>query len=976
MHEFEVEEIKNNVFDSIENCKTLLQGENMINALMVNIRSIKKHWDTLMAMINDILDDLQLLILLETNITEDELQLFEMNDFNVVAKCRETRSGGGIAVYYRKNLDINILQSTSFLSTESLIIEFPINHQKFIVAVFYRPPSNSITDFNSELESWLISKDKILNKKNIIILGDINIDTLNDKRKSTTIEYLNILNSTGIQMGIKTPTREELLNNNIVSSCIDHIGTRLKPELIDTFVIQSKIADHYFIGFRIKSHKEFKKTNPTIKKTIDIISDKKVNTLIQNFNWGKYLTINNPTLLYSQIESNFNIIYKEATIKINITKQRNYQPWLNETIKQNIEKKNTLWSKLKRNPNNTIIRTEYIKQRNHLTNIIRKEKRSYYFNKIQSHTGDMKNTWDTVNEILNARRKSTLETIKNNFKIEDDNYLGLCNKFNEFFHNNIELLNKNIMMNKFDISDHIKTSTKTERNTSLYMTKMDMDTIENIINNLNTTASPGIDNIKPKHIKINVEHIKHILLHLYNLILKSNKIPDKMKTTILKPIYKNGKKDEPVNYRPIGAISVIMKILEYGIHNKVMKYCVENKIFNPSQYGFIPGKSTTQLLEKVAHSINLALDNRQVVPAILLDLTKAFDTIHHSTLIEKLQRIGIRGPTLELFQNYFINRHTIVKLGHTCSIQKPQKYGIIQGSPLAPLLFNLYINDLQDYKLKGQIYNYADDTIIMHPHKNLRIAIDHLQSDLNILTQYFHNNHIHINNQKTKTIVFRNPKIQCNVIDETNRIVSHEYTCYNGNSICNCTKIRHSDYIKYLGLFFDSNMKWSTHTQILTKKLRILAYRCFQLRDLITTEAKRTIYFSLVESQLRYGITVYGHAPQYFLNPIITTINRIHRTFFTGINIKTLGILNFKNLQKYVIIVKYYFNEKYRNARTINYSIRQRRYTPGNYNTSLGMNNPEYFVPVLLNNLPINLRSLRTYSEVKKLIKSHLLNSS
>jgi exonuclease III len=208
MYEFEIEEIKNNVFDSIEDCKILLQGENnSINTLMINIRSMRRNWDTLMGMISNILIHIHLLILLEINVKEDELKLFEINDFNIIAKCREAQSGGGIAIYYRNYINVNILDS-AFYSTESLILELSIEYQKIIIAAFYRPPSSSILDFNRELENWLTT-DKINNNKNLIVLGDINIDIINNHNKSTTVEYLNILNSMGIQMCIKTPTREE-----------------------------------------------------------------------------------------------------------------------------------------------------------------------------------------------------------------------------------------------------------------------------------------------------------------------------------------------------------------------------------------------------------------------------------------------------------------------------------------------------------------------------------------------------------------------------------------------------------------------------------------------------------------------------------------------------------------------------------------------------------------------------------------------
>jgi hypothetical protein len=963
------QEIKCHNFNSIEEYKSSLNETNSFNCLAVNIRSIRKHWDTLLSALNETLDKLHLLILIEINITEDELTLYNITDFNKVAHCRESRRGGGIMIFYKENLNINVMQS-NFTTAETLILETTIHNSKHTVGVFYRPPATNITEFNQQLEDWLNSNE-IINRKKLIMLGDLNLDTKNSARSTTISEYVEILNTKGLQLGITAGTREEIYNNNLTSTCIDHVNTRIHPNLIETIIIRTKIADHYFTGFKILSTI----SKEAVPKTIEIISNKITTELIKKKNWNEYLNLCDPNAIYDKLVQDFNNIYKKATIKINKQSGRISQPWFNENIKQNIQRKDMLWSQLKTSPNNSSIRAEYKTQRNHVTNLIRKEKRNYYFHKISTHTGDIKHTWNTVNEILNNKKKTLDEIITNHFKIDDTQLPDLCNKFNGSFNTKVEEMNKNRTNTEVNIELNTRKILETQICTSMLFKNLEMNTLQKIVQKLNPTASPGIDNIRPKHIKDNFEIIKKTLLHLYRQIIKTGKIPRKMKTTLLKPIYKSGPKTDPTNYRPIGAISVIMKILEYIIHNNIMEYCIKNQIFNKNQFGFIPGKSTTKLLETVTYGINTQLDKRNFVLAVLLDLTKAFDTLQHSIIIQKLKNIGIGGPLLTLFKNYLNDRQTVVRIKKTDSLPMVQKYGVIQGSPLAPLLFNIYINDIQHCNFRGQIYNYADDTILLLAHKNLTLAVKNMQHDLNLITTYFHNNFIHINTKKTKAIIFRNPKLNIDILNPINQITSHEIKCYTTNVICNCPKLQYSDSVKYLGLNFDSNMKWYSHTQNLLKKLRIIAYKCYQLKELVPTSTKRIIYFSLIESQLRYGISIYGHAPMYFLTPIIRTVNRINRIFFEGINPKTLGILSLTNLRTYTILLSFYFDNQYRNVNDNQYNTRHTRFiTPQNY-TEIGKQIPEYFVPAILNNLPPNLRHFDTYSQMKTEIKKYLLDT-
>lgn len=401
--------------------------------------------------------------------------------------------------------------------------------------------------------------------------------------------------------------------------------------------------------------------------------------------------------------------------------------------------------------------------------MIRKEKRNYYFKKFNEVSGSSKYSWQLVNELLNKKTKnSTYETIKNNFKITEPEIPQLANNFNNYFKNHIDRLNNNITGPPFNIN--IKNDTTP--NTNILLQKLSMETLQKIINNLNSNAAPGPDEIRPKHIKIKCNSMHETILQLINTIITTCTIPEKMKSTHIKPIYKSGTKNKIENYRPIGAVNVLLKILEYHIHQQISKYCIEQSLLNPHQYGFTTGKSTTQLLQKVIDTINRSLDNNKTAIGISIDLTRAFDTINYNILQQKLIKLGITNTFLKLIDNYLCNRKVSVKLGNHTSHHIIQKNGVVQGSILAPLLFNIYINDINTLTLNGKIYSYADDTFIINIHKKSNVAIQNTQTDINNLTKYFFNNNIHINPSKSKAIKFSLTRAH----EQTNNIISHTHT--------------------------------------------------------------------------------------------------------------------------------------------------------------------------------------------------------
>lgn len=309
-----------------------------------------------------------------------------------------------------------------------------------------------------------------------------------------------------------------------------------------------------------------------------------------------------------------------------------------------------------------------------------------------------------INQCLNTKVKPTiLENIKNNFNIEtDEDFTNITEELKHYFKNIIEEIQTDMTDEPLDLSENMNVGYyNMGESMSMYFKDIDESLLLNAVNKLNNNSAPGPDKIRPKDIKSNIFHLKLILVHSIKRILETGVIPEDLKITNLRPIFKNGSKRHLSCYRPIGRISVIIKILEYYINDQLNTYLRINNIINQTQYGFIKDKSTIGLLEKLTSDINCALNNCNLVIALTTDLTKAFDLVNYDTMLQKLRNIGIGGKLYRFFDDYFKKRKLRVSIGHYMSNTYEQTCGLIQGSILSPSLFNIYVNDLSSIKLNS-----------------------------------------------------------------------------------------------------------------------------------------------------------------------------------------------------------------------------------------------------------------------------------
>ena len=201
-----------------------------------------------------------------------------------------------------------------------------------------------------------------------------------------------------------------------------------------------------------------------------------------------------------------------------------------------------------------------------------------------------------------------------------------------------------------------------------------------------------------------------VLTKLFNRSLRSSTFPNIWKSGKVSALFISGDRSDPNNYRPITILPTVSKILEKAVHSQVYSYLEENQISTPKQFGFRPKLSTEIAL---AHFTDTILGNMDK-GAVFLDLSKAFDTVNHTRLFDKLQSTGFSSHTVKWFQSYLTNRKQVTAIVNQTPSSKPLPIGVPQGSVLGPLLFLVYVNNLPLHVSHCEMSLYADDTVIYY----------------------------------------------------------------------------------------------------------------------------------------------------------------------------------------------------------------------------------------------------------------------
>lgn len=331
-----------------------------------------------------------------------------------------------------------------------------------------------------------------------------------------------------------------------------------------------------------------------------------------------------------------------------------------------------------------------------------------------------------------------------------------------------------------------------------------------------------------------------VLVHIYNSSFTSGIFLDDLKIARVTPIYKAGDKREFKNHRPVSVLNSFSKILEKLMSNRVHDFCQNYNIFIPEQYGFRMDKSTELALISFTNDVLTSFDRRTYTVATFLDLSKAFDTVDHEILSHKLEHYGIS------FQSFLSNRKQFVQYKNTSSKTLSIVYGVPQGSILGPLLFLLYVNDVTHSSPLSKFILFADDCTLYKSNTDLPLLISQMNQELFLLGKWIRSNKPALNIDKTNYIIFhRNKHMPANL----------EYLRINRAVIKQVFSTR------FLGVIVDDKISWSMHIKTVCNKVNKMCGIMQLTSHLLTKEARRHVYHTLLYPSITYCNTVWAKVP-------------------------------------------------------------------------------------------------------------------
>ena len=779
----------------------------------------------------------------------NELELEGFHAPFIQAPARASNRGGGLAIYINKKLcefsDIQVKPDLSYRE-DAEIGEFQVieishkGHKNSVICNLYRSPNGKLSSFIDKLENTL-SKLARHRNKNIFLLGDSNIDLLDYGRIDNVTKYVDLLGEHGFAPVISRPTR--ITNHS--ATIIDHIFINNCHAITKSGIITESLSDHLatFVGIILDSNRvSCKLQDDPLELLTRVINDENIAKFeeeISATDWNFLHSISTADAKFNAFEKKYEEIYNKhfplKTKKPN--RRKNVKPWILEWLQLACDRKNKLYCQFVKEPTSENEVT-YKKMKKFVEKHIKLAKKKYYNAYFKKYAGNSKKQWQMINSLINKKRKGKVKINKIRYNGSDiTNPQEIADSFNDYFCNIAEKIKA-----ESGLSGGVGPAAHFLPQASRCAFDMELEDsspseVASIIKDLKNKSTSDMGIMPLKSVG---NMLSPVISHVISSSLKEGSFPEKLKLAKVVPLHKGGSRIDVTNYRPISLLSCFSKIFEKVMQARLVKHLKTRNILYDSQYGFRAGHSCEHALLEAQNKIHRALEKKQVTALLLLDFSKAFDTVDSEILLHKLEHYGVRGLCLAWFKSYLTSRRQYVHVNDRDSAIMDLKYGVPQGSILGPILFIIYINDLPNISTLAHSIFFADDA-------NLIISADtyaELNNLVNIVVNtiltWVANNGLKLNVDKTKYMIF------------TNKRREDIHVSIDGN------RLKKSEHERFLGVIIDSKLNWTQHIKHLKTKISRNAGVMYKLKGIIPHAASKMLYNSLIQSHLYYCATVWG----------------------------------------------------------------------------------------------------------------------
>ena len=781
----------------------------------------------------------------ERSIKDYEIPNYTLHPVNLLNNV-----GRGIAVYTHQSLDKSTIQIKSNQEFEEVcLLEIRLRGgDTLLFACCYRSPTTS--DSSNGNNDNLIRLMKCVSLKkysHICMVGDFNYKSIDWStwksrlgENSQEARFIEGVRDAYLYQHVESPTRKR---GEDEPSILDLVFTNEEMQVSEiTHGAPLGKSDHVVLSFRFHCYIDFtKKKDRYVFEKGDYTAmrdSESVKIWREEFLKSTKYNKNNVEAMWTSLKTQLHHLTK---LFVPLEKASSQLTWkdkgsipINEKTREAIKKKEKShrhWMSAKRGKlDNDASRRQYNRDRNKVTTLLRKAKRTFERDIAMKAKTEPKAFWGHTRRKL--KTKTGVAPLLSDPK--DINSM----KFDETEKANLLLSQYSKVFTEEPEGDIPRIAQRTSEMIPDLIITVEM--VLDVLKKVNVNKSCGPDNLHPRLLLELADIIALPVTILFNATLKEGKLPKDWKMAYITGIFKKGSRHLPENYRPISLTSILCKMMERLVRDSVVTHLLEKGLLSKRQFGFISGRSTaTQLLYYLDECLEKTA-NGNVVDAIYLDFSKAFDTVPHRRLLGKLESYGIQGDTLNWIRSFLHDRTQQVVVNGSMSNIAPVISGIPQGTVLGPVLFVIYINDLLD-DVSSDGLMFADDTKIFRQISSLEDAL-HLQDDLKKMEKW----------SDTWLLKFNAEKCHVLTLGKFEDIVhAHQYT------ICN-NELEHVSSEKDLGVTIDEELKFEEH---IMRKVQIANGIVGQIRrsfSFLDAETFRRIYVAFVRPHLEYCQAVWS----------------------------------------------------------------------------------------------------------------------
>lgn len=767
--------------------------------------------------------------------------------------CKLKRMPNAVDVESENEDNVNVNDDNKYGKIEQLFIEIFSKTKKLLLGVVYRPNKRI------KMGDWLTKLTTIsMGYSDVILVGDFNNNILVDK------DLMESMISIGLQLvNSSTPTHFTKTTNTLLDLCfINKMSSLLLFDQLSASLFSKHDIIVLVYDFDVDDH------NPKVITYRDFrnIDYQSLETDLCTVPWNEIFYMPSVDEQIVFLHHNITVLY-EKYIRLRKKIIRCEHPWFSNEIKLLIEERNSAYTRWKRFKTDELHAIFKILRRK-VNAKIKIAKSKFYEDKFKSAVCSKKK-WKEI---------KNMGVVSNNNNV---NNITDVNRLNHTFVNipmpDADVNHYNdLFTTSYSTSDsHINNSFSDNNNHNMlfeFIPFTQEDVLETFLSI--KSNSVGHDGIHPKFIKLILTYILPHVTHLLNTIVTTSKFPTIWKHAKIIPIPKSDK-----DYRPIAILPYLSKVFERLVHVQMSSYLYNNSLLTDRQSGFKPKHSCITTLVDVSEDIRAEMDNKKITFLVLLDHSKAFDTVDHSILCLKLKYMFNFSPTaIKLISSYLYGRSQSVYHGSEVSISYPVPRGVPQGSILGPLLYAIYSNDLPSQLQHCSVQMYADDVQLYISCKPTDVTncIHKLNQDLTRIANWASTNGLCLNSKKSKAMIIGNTNLVSSILPPI--------------QISN-SPIEIVETARNLGVIFNKNLDWSDHINAICGKTFSMLRNLWMTQYYTPLNIRMLLAKTYLLPSLMYGCELFANSDSVSKKKLNVTFNNIARYVF--------GLKRFARISRY-----------------------------------------------------------------------------